>query len=84
MAADNDSPAPAIYLAVDLGAATLLLGGVLLAPALIVLALSTPSPLASWLRWLTLALGAIGLGSLIFIPFFALLLWGIVTGVLGA
>jgi len=69
-----------IYLAVDLGAAVLLLGGVLLALALIVLALSTPSPLASWLRWLTLALGVIGLASLIFIPFFALLLWGIVTG----
>jgi hypothetical protein len=72
--------APVIYLAVDLGAAVLLLGGVLLALALIILALSRPSPLASWLRWLTLALGVIGLASLIFIPFFALLLWGIVTG----
>lgn len=72
---------PVIYLAVDLGAAVLLLGGVLLALALIVLALSRPSPLAPWLRWLTLALGIVGLASLIFIPFFALLLWGIVTGV---
>jgi len=81
MVAGNVSlAAPVIYLAVDLGAAVLLLGGVLLALALIVLALSTPSPLASWLRWLTLALGVIGLASLIFIPFFALLLWGIVTG----
>lgn len=81
MAAGNVSlAAPVIYLAVDLGAAVLLLGGTLLALALIVLALSRPSPLASWLRWLTLALGVIGLASLIFIPFFALLLWGIVTG----
>jgi hypothetical protein len=81
MVAGNVSlAAPEIYLAVDLGAAVLLLGGVLLAIALITLALSRPSPLASWLRWLTLALGVIGLASLTFIPFFALLLWGIVTG----
>lgn len=81
MVASNVSiAAPVVYLAVTLVAAVLLLGGVLLALALIVLARSTPSPLASWLRWLTFALGVIGLASLIFIPYFALLLWGIVTG----
>ena len=80
MVAGNVSlAAPVIYLAVDLGQRWFS-SAASCAIALIILAPSRPSTLASWLRWSTFALGVIGLASLIFIPFFALLLWGIVTG----
>jgi len=37
--------------------------------------------LPSWLRWLTLVLGVIGLASPAFFPSLALLIWGLVTGI---
>jgi hypothetical protein len=56
--------APTIYLVVDVGAGLLLFaGGVMLAVALITVAVSSPSPLPAWLRWLTLALGVVALAS---------------------
>jgi hypothetical protein len=55
-------------------------GGLLLGAALIVLALDSGRALPAWLRWVTLAAGVLGLASIAFLPFFALLIWGLVIG----
>lgn len=54
-------------------------GGTFLGVALITAAIGSALP--AWLRWLTLILGVLGLASLAWFPFFALLLWAIVTSV---
>jgi hypothetical protein len=55
-------------------------GATLLSVALIVLAADRSAELPSWLRWTTGVAGVLGLASPAFFPFFALLLWAIVTG----
>ena len=55
-------------------------GGTFLGLTLIALMIGSRQSLPAWLRWFTLVVGVLGLGSLAWIPFFALLLWGLVVG----
>ena len=74
--------APTTYLVSEIGG-TIVWGpaAILLACTLITLTASAGVALPAWLRWLTLALGVIGLASPAFFPSLALLIWGVVTGV---
>lgn len=56
-------------------------GAILLGAALVALALDGSAPLPSWLRWTTGIAGVLGLASPAFFPFFAVLLWAVVTGI---
>jgi hypothetical protein len=55
-------------------------GAVMLGVALVLLA-AGPGGFPSWLRWVTLAAGILGLASPAFFPSLALLLWAIVAGI---
>ena len=55
--------------------------GVFLGLTLITLMIGSDQTLAAWLRWFTLIVGALALGSMAFFPFFPLLLWGLVIGI---
>jgi hypothetical protein len=73
---------PVVYVIVEAGWVMVVgAGGVLLALSLIVFALASVAALPSWLRWVTLGAGVIGLASVAWFPFFVLLLWGLVAGV---
>jgi hypothetical protein len=54
--------------------------GMLLGAALIALALGARATLPSWLRWVTLIVGVLGLASPAFFPWFLLLIWSLVMG----
>ncbi len=54
--------------------------GMLLGAAMIALALGARATLPSWLRWLTLCVGVLGLASAAFFPWFLLLIWGLIMG----
>jgi hypothetical protein len=56
-------------------------GGIFLGVTLIALFLGSRGALAGWLRWLTLVVGVLGLASMAWLPFFPLLLWGLVAGI---
>jgi hypothetical protein len=56
-------------------------GAILLGAALVALALDASAALPTWLRWTTGIAGVLGLASPAFFPFFALLLWALVTGI---
>jgi hypothetical protein len=56
-------------------------GAMLMGFALIALMLGSRGTLPAWLRWVTLAVGAIGLTSLAYFSSFVLIVWGIVIGV---
>jgi hypothetical protein len=60
---------------------TLGAGGLLLGFALVVLMVASIGLLPTWLRWATLIAGMLGLASVAYLPFFVLLLWGVVVGV---
>jgi hypothetical protein len=71
-----------IYTIVEAGFALLFgVGGILLGLTLIVLFLGSRATLPAWLRWVTLIAGVLGLASPAFFPWFALLIWGVVTGI---
>jgi hypothetical protein len=70
------------YLVTQAGFVVVLgVGGLLLGLALIVLALDSGRWLPAWLRWVTLGAGVLGLASIAWFPFFALLVWALVIGV---
>jgi hypothetical protein len=48
---------------------------------LIALMIGSAQTLPPWLRWFTLIVGALALGSMAWLPFFPLLLWGLVIGI---
>jgi hypothetical protein len=75
--------APAVtYAIVELGLELVFgAGGILMGLALIGLFIGSRGALPAWLRWVTLVAGIVGLASPAFFPFFALLLWGLVTGI---
>jgi hypothetical protein len=54
--------------------------GILLGFALIALGVGGRATLPAWMRWLTLAVGLLGLASPAFFPWFALPIWAIVAG----
>lgn len=56
-------------------------GGILLGLALIALFFGARTALPTWLGWVTLIAGILGLASPAFFPFFALLIWGLVAGI---
>jgi hypothetical protein len=56
-------------------------GGTFLGVALITAAASPGRPFPAWLRWLTLIVGILGLFSLAWFPFFALLLYALIAGI---
>ncbi len=56
-------------------------GGTFLSVALVAAAIGAAQALPAWLRWFTLIVGVIGLASLAWFPYFALLLWAVVAGV---
>jgi hypothetical protein len=56
-------------------------GAILLGLALIVLSMSSGTPLPNWLRRVTLVCGIAGVAGLAFFPFFILILWGLAVGV---
>ena len=55
-------------------------GAVFLGLTLIVLMIGSRQTLPAWLRWFTLIAGVLGLASMAYFPFFAVLLWGLITG----
>lgn len=55
--------------------------GVLLGFTLITLFIGGRSALPAWLGWVTLIAGILGLASFGFFPWFALLIWSLVTGI---
>lgn len=70
------------YAIVELGLGLVLgAGGILMGLTLIGLFLGARNALPAWLRWVTLVAGILGLASPAFFPYFALLLWGLVTGI---
>ena len=70
------------YLVTQVGwLVTLGAGGLLLGAALVVLMLESAGVLPSWVRWLTLAAGVLGLASTAYFPFFFLLVWAVVVGI---
>ncbi len=83
LAGSDISIAPAMtYLILEVGLAIILgPAAMLMGFALIVLMLGSGATLPPWLRWLTLILGVVALASLAFLPFFVLLIWGVVIGV---
>jgi hypothetical protein len=54
-------------------------GGTFLGVALITSVIGSAQAYPAWLRWFTLVVGVLGLASLAWIPFFALLIWAIIT-----
>jgi hypothetical protein len=73
---------PEIYAFIEVGAeVALAAGGVLLGISLIVLFLASGDRLPAWLHWVTLIAGILGLASIAFFPWFALLIWSVVAGV---
>jgi hypothetical protein len=74
-------PPTTSYVISEIGAAMIWgPGGVLLGVALILLAAAKGVALPAWLRWVTFVAGVLGLASPAFFPSFALLIWGLVTG----
>lgn len=56
-------------------------GGTFLGVTLIALMIGSSQTLPAWLRWFTLVVGVLGLASAAWLPFFPLLLWGIIAGI---
>jgi len=56
-------------------------GATFLGLSLITLMIGSAQTLPTWLRWFSLIVGVLGLASLAWIPFFPLLLWGLVIGI---
>ncbi len=56
-------------------------GGILLGFALIALVVGSRRQLPGWVRWLTLVVGILALGTPFYFPAFAIPIWGIVFGV---
>jgi hypothetical protein len=54
-------------------------GGTFLGVALIASAIGSAQAYPAWLRWFTLIVGVLGLASLAWFPFFALLIWAVVA-----
>ena len=54
--------------------------GIFLGVTLIALMIGSGQTLPAWLRWFTLIIGILALGSMAWLPFFPLLLWGLVIG----
>lgn len=70
------------YVILQVGAAIVFgVGGIFLGLTLIVLRLGSGGRLPAWLRWFSLAVGVLALASMAWLPFFPLLLWGLVAGV---
>ena len=55
--------------------------GTFLGLTLITLMIGSAQTLPSWLRWFTLIIGILALGSMAWLPFFPLFLWGLVIGI---
>jgi hypothetical protein len=56
-------------------------GGFMLGFALVALMVASRGTLPNWLRWLTLIIGVLAIGSPAYLPSFAVPIWGIVVGV---
>lgn len=70
------------YVILQVGAVIVFgVGGTFLGVTLIVLMLGSLGRLPSWFRWFTLVVGVLALASMAWLPFFPLLLWGLVAGV---
>ena len=55
--------------------------GTFLGVTLIALMIGSGQTLPTWLRWFTLIVGVLALASMAWLPFFPLLLWGLVAGI---
>jgi hypothetical protein len=57
------------------------IGGIFLGVTLIALMIGSSQTLPAWFRWFTLVVGVLALASPAWLPFFPLLLWGLVAGI---
>jgi hypothetical protein len=56
-------------------------GGILLGLTLLALGIGSGRVFPVWMRWLTIIVGVLGLASLAFFPWFALLIWAVIAGI---